>query len=252
MSEEQQSTPPPLQFDFAHEPGAESSGPVCAFCKRPLRDFYFECNGAHVCEICKVREEEDFRKDGGWSRVPTALLFGIGAAVAGSILYYLFIKVLNIELGLMAIGVGWLVGKAVMRRSNFRGGRKYQILAITLTYFSITFSYVPLMIEAAVKEGKGAKAKEAKGASATTVEKPSASPANPGLPEASAGTLVLGFGFLILIVLAAPFLAGFSNFLGWIIIGIGLWEAWKFTRAVPFGTSGPYDLKVAAVEAEQA
>src|SRR5258708_26057327 len=117
MGEEQ--APSSLQFEFASTQPADSAGPACASCHRPLVNHYFECNGAHVCEICKVRAEEDFRKDSGWSRIPTALMFRFGAALAGSILYYLFIKVLKIELGLMAIGVGWLLGKAVMRGRNF-------------------------------------------------------------------------------------------------------------------------------------
>jgi hypothetical protein len=247
MNEQPEHEPTPrLQFDFASDSATGSSGPACAACQRSLDRNYFECNGVHVCEVCKVRAEEDFRKDSGWNRMPTALLFGFGAALAGSILYYLFIKVLNIELGLMAIGVGWLVGKAVMRGSNFRGGRKYQILAIALTYFSITFSYIPLMIEASSKARKTAAAKTGNQPSSTSAPARAAGePAPSQRPRMSPGRIALGLGFLLLIVLAAPFLAGFGNFLGWIIIAIGLWEAWKFTRAVPFATSGPYELKAA-------
>ena len=57
-----------------------------------------------------------------------------------------------------------------------------------------------------------------------------------------AGTAMLGIGLLFLILLASPFLAGFSNVIGWLIIAIGLYEAWKHTREVPFLAGGPYKI----------
>ena len=110
----------------------------------------------------------------------------------------------NIEFGLMAIGVGWLVGKAVMKGSNMRGGRRYQILALVLTYFAITLSYGALIF--------GQLAHKA------------------------------SFAAILLVMLASPFLGGFSNIIGLVIIAIGLFEAWKQTRPAPFSSGGPYPL----------
>jgi len=42
------------------------------------------------------------------------------------------------------------------------------------------------------------------------------------------------------LALAAPFLAGASNIMGIIIIGIGLYEAWKFNKRVI--VNGPFKL----------
>jgi hypothetical protein len=44
--------------------------------------------------------------------------------------------------------------------------------------------------------------------------------------------LLLGLAFI------APFMAGASNIMGIIIIGIGLYEAWKLNRRIPL--SGPF------------
>jgi hypothetical protein len=225
----------PLRFDFA---GDAASSATCATCERALVDQYFECNGLHVCEICKVRAEEQYRNDKSWVMMPKALLFGFGAALAGCILYYLFLKVFKIELGLMAIGVGWLVGKAVMRGSNYRGGRRYQVVAVTLTYLAITFSYVPLFIESFVEQRQ-----KKVGTASDGETKPSTQTRPAG--DVSASGVAAALGMVLLIILAAPFLQGFSNILGWLIIAFGLWEAWKFTREVPFGASGPYELKPA-------
>ena len=157
-------------------------------------------------------------------------------------LYWGFVKLTNIEFGLMAIAVGWLVGKAVMKGSNMRGGRRYQILALALTYFSITLSYGALMIEAMVKRPPAASTDELKGNRARDGEVKAEAKEEAARPAPGTGALALGLVMLLLIVFASPFLAGFSNVLGWLIIAIGLFEAWKHTRLVPFGASGPFPL----------
>jgi hypothetical protein len=66
-----------------------------------------------------------------------------------------------------------------------------------------------------------------------------------------------GYLFLLLVVMfavacIAPIQAGFANFMGWIIIGIALYEAWKLNRRVALVTTGPFPLHdVAAVAAPQ-
>lgn len=236
MSEEAASEQPSdnLQFDHAETDGSPGS-PSCALCNNALVSEYHELNGAPICMVCRAREEERFAADGGWGRLFTAGCLGFGAAVLGSIVYWGFTKLTGFELGLMAIAVGWLVGKAVMKGSNYRGGRKYQILAVALTYFSITFSYIPYLFEAAGKQA----AEEAKKNPESL--KKSVAPAATD-PPLTAGTAAIAVGALALVILAAPFLAGFSNVIGWFIIAFGLWEAWKFTRKQPFELSGPHVL----------
>ena len=52
----------------------------------------------------------------------------------------------------------------------------------------------------------------------------------------------LGFAFLLLFGFAffAPFLAGAENLIGLLIIGIGLYEAWKINKRVEPHTAGPF------------
>lgn len=217
-------TPPtPLQFETAE---GSSTGSNCSQCQTPLAGEYHELNGMPVCAVCRAREEAVYAQDQQWSRFITAAVYGGGAALGGAILYWAFVKITNIELGIMAIAVGWLVGKAIMKGSNMRGGRRYQYLALALTYFSITFSYGALMVEHMIKNPP--KAEEQKSAAPT--------------PQPSAASLVIGLGAILAIALAAPFLVGFSNILGWVIIAIGLFEAWKQTRPIPFSSGGPYRL----------
>ena len=44
------------------------------------------------------------------------------------------------------------------------------------------------------------------------------------------------------VALVAPVLMGFDNILGLIIIGIGLYEAWKLNQRPPFATEGPFQV----------
>ncbi len=48
--------------------------------------------------------------------------------------------------------------------------------------------------------------------------------------------------FVVVFAFAAPFLAGFENILGILIIGFGLWQAWQLNRKRPFEVSGPFQV----------
>jgi hypothetical protein len=231
-----------LQFDHAETEGHPGS-PSCALCRATLAEQYHQLNGSPICATCRAREEERFRADTRSSRFLVAAGYGFGAALLGSVLYWGFSKITGIEFALMAVAVGWLVGKSVMKGSNYRGGRKYQILAVLLTYFSITFSYTPFLFEAAAKQ-RTANTKTGKSVEKSAAEANSTPPPPSDMTKKAprTGTIAVAFGMLFLIILAAPFLAGAGNFMGWVIIAIGLWEAWKFTRPIAFLLSGPYSL----------
>ena len=63
-----------------------------------------------------------------------AIVFGIGAAMLGMILYATFAIVTGIVIGYASLAVGWIVGKAMIQGSGGVGGRRYQIVAVLLTY----------------------------------------------------------------------------------------------------------------------
>jgi hypothetical protein len=68
---------------------------------------------------------------------PKALAFGCVAAVVGS-LGYAVISLSGFMVSIVAIGIGWLVAKAMMTASGGLGGRQYQIGAAVLTYFAVS------------------------------------------------------------------------------------------------------------------
>jgi hypothetical protein len=63
------------------------------------------------------------------------------------------------------------------------------------------------------------------------------------------GVVLLAFGAVLLVACAAPFLAGLQNIIGLVIIGIGVYQAWKLNRRVPLVITGPHVLSSAGAAA---
>ena len=148
-------TPPgEAPLDFA-TPSPESEAPVCAGCQSRLTNAYWAAGSQVLCESCKNQVERAAvhgTGNGGWAR---AVLYGIGGMLAGAAVWYVVMKVANLEIGLIAILLGWLVGKGVKAGSGNRGGLRYQLLAVILTYLGIVTAYTPLVVEAAVVASRG-------------------------------------------------------------------------------------------------
>ena len=60
------------------------------------------------------------------------------------IVYATFTIVTICTIGYIALAVGWLVAKAIMKGSNGIGGRRYQVAAVLLTYAAISLAAVPI------------------------------------------------------------------------------------------------------------
>ena len=189
---------PPLQFETAEYAGGVA--PACSGCGQAPGPAYFRANGRVFCARCRGLIEQQIGSPGDFGR---AALYGAAGAVAGGILYYAVLAITHLQIGLIAVAVGYLVGRGVRQGSGVPGGRKYQLLAVGLTYFSIASSYFPAVYAARDQLGP-----------------------NP----------VALFG----LTLAAPLLGGASHPLSLVIAGIGLWQAWKFNQPAKVVFSGPY------------
>ena len=233
-------SPQDLQFQHA-EPLAEtsvasgsSSSRTCVACKQPCGDTYYHAQGQVVCPPCAYRIQNGQQAPPPLSLIRAAL-YGGGAALGGCTLYALVAIVLNAEIGLIAILVGWMVGKAIRHASYGLGGRPQQILAVTLTYFAITTSYIPVFIYQAAKNPPRVEQQQAQAKAAPTQAGPRMTP----------GGAVL---FLLMIAAIAPFFSLTSGISGWIslfIIFIGLQRAWKLTERSEILLMGPYTAEAA-------
>jgi hypothetical protein len=251
-----------LQFDRAQFDGAAPQ-PVCHVCSAPLHGSYFDVNGETACERCCYTLREDTPSGSRAGRVLRAIAAGVGAGLAGTLLYWAILAATGYEFGLIAIVVGFAVGKAVHWGSRGRGGWAYQALAMVLTYLAIVSASVPLILtemgkrdavavtQAAPQDGETAPqdGETAPGAAAEADRPTVPTTTDAEATPAGLGAFLLAVGALLLFACALPFLAGIQNVIGLIIIGIGMYEAWKLNRRVPLVITGPHALASAGAAA---
>lgn len=239
-----------LQFDRADIDSESESELHCSQLGTPIDGEYFLINGA----VCSPEAKESLTSyaestGSGPSRLTKACLFGGVAAVLGSLLYFLVTWLTGYEIGLISIVVGVMVGKAVFIGSGSRGGVKYQVIAVLLTYLSIVSSFVPIIFMeisesaddvevASVVEGSEGVPGAGDGTAESGGEPLALSPDSDDASDESLA--VMDILMLIGLLLALPFLSGFENLLGLAIIAFGLWEAWKLNARAEFVIEGPY------------
>lgn len=186
---------------------ADVSGPAlamtCAACAQPIAATYFGVNGNFVCPPCRDRLVPHAEGAGSFS---AALGLGLGAAVLCAAAYYAITALTGWEIGLVAIVVGVVIGKAVRKGAALRSGKRYRLLAILLTYAAITATYVPQIMQVDGYRGS------------------------------------LGSATLLAWMLPAFMLMKLDNVLGLVILAIGVYEAWKLSAAPELTLQGPFSL----------
>jgi hypothetical protein len=240
------SSPGTPQFGTAEykNTGAE----VCVGCKKPLTGSYYRVNGKLACDACvqqvKMRSPQDSH-----SAFVRAILFGLGGAILGLIIYSAFAILTGIMIGYVALAVGWLVATAMKKGSQGVGGRRYQIAAVALTYAAVSLSAIPIGISFYLKEKKPVAHATAtpNASSANSPDGSDPSSSNPELaaslqPKAkrAAGAIIAS---LLFAGLASPFLelqGGFSGIIGLVILFVGIRIAWRITSAPALESLGPF------------
>lgn len=241
--------PTDLQFEHAEVANADSgSGKpevICAECQTSLTDEYYHVNGAAVCANCR---DAVVRHAAGATAKPLmfrAAALGVLAAIAGAAIYYGVIAATNLEIGLVAILIGYMVGWAVRKGAAGHGGRRYQILAVTLTYLSVALAYAPLAMKGALggdSNDNPATADSTRAPAAQLTPAPST-----GVPieePADKTSPLAAVAMLFAIILALPVMAILgsmpSGLISAAIIGFGMHQAWRMTAGGPPDISGPF------------
>ena len=175
---------------------------TCSSCQQPITGTYYGWNGASVCPSCHETLAKEHEKPGSFL---FALIYGGVVAALGAAAYYAIAAGTGMEFGLIAIFVGLGVGKAVRLGAGTAAKKRYRALAMLLTYLSITGTYVPYAFESAAD-------------------------------VALVAALVIAF--------IAPFLMLLSmeNIMGLVILGIGVYEAWKLSAPPDVVVQGPFTL----------
>jgi hypothetical protein len=136
----------------APAPGAFMS---CSECRAPMRDRYFALNERPICAKCRPEFAKRIERGTGQEALQRAFFHGFGVALLGALVLgtgVLFIPFVRI---FVVIAVGHYIGKTIMRAIDGYGGRRYQYLAVGLTYFSIGLgSLIPAINEAREAEAR--------------------------------------------------------------------------------------------------
>ena len=223
-----------LQFEKV-ELTSPTASRACPICQKVISDEYYEVAGNAICSSCAGSLGQ-----GGGGSLARGFAFGAGAALVSSVIWYLIIKQWRVELGIIAIAVGVFVGIAVRNGARGAGGWRYQALAMTLTYFAIAGSQVPFVIDGLRQAQAEEQAKAGTPTATTTDEKPAAAASKLSAEAPSLGAYLVAWAFVLGIALVSPFFGGVQSIMGLVILGIALYEAWKFNRRVP--VNGPFRL----------
>jgi hypothetical protein len=178
----------------------------CAECRGAIVDTYYEADDGVVCAACHARITSARAPEGHHAPFSRALGFGTVAAAFSAAVYFGLLAALGREVSLALILVGFAVGKAVRMGARRRGGRRYQWLALGLTYTTMVTTYVPFVLK---------------------------------------GSTGADLGALLLLAVAAPVLEGLDHGLTLIMIAIALGQAWRTNRRVNPKLVGPFRVRAA-------
>jgi hypothetical protein len=221
--------------EYAGQPGTDH----CDFCQQTIPSRYYRVNNRMACPACTEKAALEVPQD-SHAAFMRALLFGVGAAIAGLALYATVEIATGWIIGYVSLAVGWMVGKAMMAGSKGIGGRRYQITAILLTYAAVSMAAVPVIISQVIEERKSSQGPHMEQPSSSDNASQQPTPAEPQ-PRIN---LLAAFGQLAFIGLASPFMGlqnGIHGVIGLFILSIGIRFAWQITAGTrTSGILGPF------------
>jgi len=207
---------------------------TCAACRSPITAPYFKVNGAQACAECTAKIQAQIPKDSHAAFI-RALACGIAGALVGFALYVTFALVTGLVIGWVSLAVGFIVGKAMSWGSGGVGGRRYQVVAVLLTYLAVSMSAVPVAIHQMRQHQAQAQPAETAAAAA---------------PHGRHMNLAKAVGVLTLLGVASPFLDlqdPVHGIIGLVILFVGIRFAWGFTAGRTLDVSGPHTPSAAGV-----
>jgi hypothetical protein len=221
----------------------------CSECRAPMRTQYFALNERPICAKCRPQFAKMIQRGVGAAAMQRAVLQGglttlLGAAaLAAGVIIFPFLRLP------IVVGIGWFMGKRIMASVDGYGGRRYQYLAVGLTYVAILLGSLVPAIKRANDDAKRRAAIEAaqirtlatqQQAINEELEALGIEPVRAEQPEVSAGKSV--FAFLILPLLAMFEFGIYAAGVGLLALGFALYKAWDLTdgQGLDLVLKGPF------------
>lgn len=215
-----------------------------------MRTQYFALNERPICAKCRPQFAKMIERGVGAAAMRRAVTQGLlttllGAAVlAAGVIVFPFFRLP------IVVGIGWFMGKRIMASVDGYGGRRYQYLAVGLTYLAILFGSLVPAIKQANDDAKRRAAIEAaqirtlatqtqqinEELEALGIEPVRAEPH----AEVSPGKSL--FAFLILPMLAMFEFGLYVAAVGLLALGFALYKAWDLTdgQGLDLVLKGPF------------
>ena len=219
---------------------------VCKACAQKITGPYYRVNGVPACASCAQRLKERLPQD-SHQAFARAVLLGIGAAIVGFGIYVAFALSTGWMVGYISLLVGLLFCWVIVFGSGGVGGRRYQVVAVLLTYMAVSLAAVPIAISAHMKARSAQQHAQVNAATAQDTTQPQTS--GPGAAPAPKKSVAATLGVLVLVGLASPFLEmvePMQGIIGLIILLVGVQIAWKITAARKLDIAGPINEPAAA------
>ncbi len=105
-----------------------------------------------MCSTCARTVERTLEAETEDIKSVNALLLGLGAALLASTAWYGVVVITNFQLGIIAVGVGWLVAQAVMLGAGRKRGASLQGLSVAITVLAMAFSQYLIVRHFAVQQ----------------------------------------------------------------------------------------------------
>jgi hypothetical protein len=228
---------------------AEYAGPAgndhCQYCHQPVTGTYFRVNDALACPGCAKMARAELSKDTHAAYI-RGLLFAVGAAIVGMILYAIFAITTGLVIGYVSLAVGWMVGTAMMKGSGGVGGRRYQITAAFLTYAAVSMAAVPIWIHYAREQKQAHEQRLTSDQRQSEHEFNQPNQATEPNSDSARPSPVAAVAKLALLGIASPFFEVWQSGptiswgIGIVILIVGIRIAWRITAGRPLQVYGPF------------
>jgi len=99
-----------------------------------------QAQNALLCANCATEIEREMQAETENPNLILAALAGLGAAAVGALVWYGVVAITNYQLGIIAAGIGWLVGMAVVFGAGRKRGVALQAISVIITVVALVIS----------------------------------------------------------------------------------------------------------------
>ncbi len=110
-----------------------------------------QAQNALLCANCAAELEREMQAETENPNLILAALAGLGAAAIGALVWYGVVVITNYQVGIIAAGIGWLVGIAVVFGSGRKRGPALQAISVIITLMALAVSQYLIMRHFAVE-----------------------------------------------------------------------------------------------------